>query len=169
MNAVNRRSGSISIYLYIIYERQRSKIYFESWIKILAQIRFRIQHNILLRSAGIIPQDLACRENTFCWAKVYTKILSTLFGKCILLCCWNTFWHAKKNTHSALHKFARRAVSQGNPTFLCKSKLALILWASLCTTCLFHNMIYMRKKHARTLSWKHMQVPMFQLSYRFTM
>ena len=96
MNAVNRRSGSISIYLNIIYERQRSKIYFESWIKILAQIRFRIQHNILLRSAGIIPQDLACRENTFCWAKVYTKILSTLFGKCILLCCWNTFWHAQK-------------------------------------------------------------------------
>ena len=96
MNAVNRRSGSISIYLNIIYERQRSKIYFESWIKILAQIRFRIQHNILLRSAGIIPQDLACRENTFCWAKVYTKILPTLFEKCILLCCWNTFWHAQK-------------------------------------------------------------------------
>ena len=96
MNAVNRRSRSISFYLYIIYERQKSKIYFESWIKILAQIRFRIQHNILLRSAGIIPQDLACRENTFCWAKVYTKILSTLFRKCILLCCWNTFWHARK-------------------------------------------------------------------------
>ena len=86
MNAVNRRSRSISFYSYIIYERQRSKIYFESWVKILAQIRFRIQHNILLRSAGIIPQDLACRENTFCWAKVYTKILSTLLLKYFLAC-----------------------------------------------------------------------------------
>ena len=167
--STNKQSFVARIYLNIIYKRQRSKIYFESWIKILAQIRFRIQHNILLRSAGIIPQDLACRENTFCWAKVYTKILSTLFGKCILLCCWNTFWHAQKIHTLPSTNSPGEQSPRGNPTFLCKSKLALILWASLCTTCLFHNMIYMRKKHARTLSWKHMQVPMFQLSSRFTM
>ena len=56
--------------------------------KIWAQIRFKIQHNILLRSASIIPQDFPCQENTFCAQFCQTTIpmgLQSCFCSCVFL------------------------------------------------------------------------------------
>ena len=94
--------------------------------KIWAQIRFKIQHNILLRSASIIPQDFPCQENTFCAQFCQTKIpmgLQSCFCSCVFLYYITVFVYFTSFVYYCISVFLGTTLptdnSQGTLCFLC--------------------------------------------------
>ena len=94
--------------------------------KIWAQIRFKIQHNILLRSASIIPQDFPCQENTFCAQFCQTTItmgLQSCFCSCVFLYYITVFVYFTSFVYYCISVFLGTTLptdnSQGTLCFLC--------------------------------------------------